>query len=69
MKLGMVISTKTGQKVLAVQQQKDNELIIRDTGKKPLRTRLKGGVGDRFNYITMENYGQGEIYPVPKRRK
>lgn len=63
----MVVSPYTGQKVLAVQQSSENQQFFRDKGKGRIVSRLRGDIGDRYNYVTLENYGKGEIYPVPIR--
>ncbi len=65
MRYGMVISPITGQKVLAIQQDKESELSHRDIGKGTLKRRLKGEIGDRYNYVTLENYGQGKLFNIP----
>lgn len=63
----MVVSPYTGQKVLAVQQSSKDQKLFRDQGKGRVVSRLRGDIGDRYNYVTLENYGKGEMYPVPIR--
>lgn len=65
----MMISPYTGQKVIGFRQTRENQVISRDIGRGSIKTRLTGDVGDRFNYITLENYGKGEVYPVPIKNK
>lgn len=65
----MIISNTTGQKVLGFKQTSLNQRILRDIGKRVIRTKLRGDIGDRYNYITLENYGKGEVYPVPVKHK
>lgn len=67
--LGIIVSPFTGQKVLGFKQISREQVVIRDNGKKLSRTKLSGDVGDRFNYVTLENYGKGEVYPVPIRNR
>lgn len=67
MKVGMVVSPFTGQKVLAIQQTSENQKFFRDKGKGKIESQLNGNVGDRYNYITLQNYGKGEMYPVPNK--
>ena len=73
--IGMVVSPKTGQKVLAKKKLREGDFVRKDIIIKGTKTLicvpLEGNIGDRFNYVTLENYGQGEVYPVPisKKRK
>lgn len=65
----MMISPYTGQKVIGFVKTKENQIAFRDTGKGNTRSSLPGDVGDRFNYVTLENYGKGEVYPIPIKKK
>lgn len=65
----MMVSPYTGQKVIGFRQTKENQTVFRDIGKSLIKTTLKGDVGDRFNYVTLENYGKGEVYSVPIKNK
>lgn len=69
--IGMIVSPKTGQKVLGFKQTSPNQIVMRDDGNGTRRIKLNGDIGDRFNYVTLQNYGKGEICPIPisKKRK
>lgn len=66
----MIVSPVTGQKVIGFLKTKSkDQTVFRDMKTRSLRSTLRGEMGDRFNYVTLENYGKGEVYPIPVKTK
>jgi hypothetical protein len=56
--IGMVISTSTGKKVLAVQKLTNDPIVFRQSlQNNESFIRLDGPIGTTFNYVTLEYYG------------
>lgn len=66
---GMTVNPNTGVKVLAIRKAEGQGSIRRDIGDELEFIELDGQVGDTFNYVTLENYGQLELIPIRIRKR
>jgi len=66
----MTTSPVTGQKVLVMQVEQQNEIVTRDVGKcNPERVQLFGEEGNCYNYVTLENYGNRSLIELKRRKR
>ena len=61
---GKTVSPDTGTEVLAFRKEFEGQLVRRDLGDKLETVALEGEIGDAFNYVTLENYGNRVLSPI-----